>query len=148
MKSEKVYWLFWIIAFVYLNFTMYDIAIGGTSDINIYDTYVVYETYYFPLLITVAFSLSGLGYWLIIVKLKRQLIKWLTLIHTIILIGSILSYWLIRAYETYFLSEESNNFYATRMTLLISAFLIIIVAQPIYVINLVISLFKKPYDNR
>ena len=144
MKQIKVYYLFYFVAVVVILVGLNDP--DSTSDINIHDTYFVIPNLYFATLISAAYLFLGLGYWFFCKILKRNLLNFLTLIHSFILIGGFLLYWII-----YFICQHGNPnpFQQIRraelmnMTLVINTILIVLVAQPIYVFNLLWSLKKK-----
>ncbi|MBW1654208.1 hypothetical protein [Flavobacterium quisquiliarum] len=148
LRKIKVYHLFWFIAILIL-------AIGiaqnnnplATMDINIHDTYFVVRNIESTIFLFLCYFLMGLGYWLIQKVFDKQLVQFLTAIHSIILIGSFIFYWIIFFCNPQY--QVNSNFplyddYVSVNTVLIIEFLLIIfVATPIYIINLLIGIFRK-----
>ncbi|RKR11754.1 hypothetical protein C8C82_3819 [Flavobacterium sp. 81] len=149
IEKIKVYDLFWITAILIL-------IIGfilstdpeSTLDINIHATYFVIANYHLTILLFTSYFLMGLGYWLVQKLLKKQLVKPLTIIHSVILLGSFIIYWIAFFYGKLFLQNpEFPLFFDSRQLMNIilvdEVLLIMFVATPIYIINLLIGLFRK-----
>lgn len=142
----KTYHLFLALALIILFIGI--IANESTLDINIHDTYFVISFRDLSFVLFSLYFLSGIGYWLVGEIFKKNLIKTLTIIHTVILIGSFLIYWIIVGfYQISPIKKDSVPlFYDNELEniiLVISAILVVFIAQPLYIINLLIGLFRK-----
>lgn len=147
LRNIKIYNLFWSVALLILIIGLIqNNNEDNTFDINIHDTYFVIAHLYFALFLSLAYYLTGLGYWLVQKAMKRKLIDLLTIIHSTILNGSFLVYWLVIGYSKSFLNTpfpRFDNYQLINQTLVILTILILLIGQPIYIINLVIGIFKK-----
>ena len=148
LRKIKIYNLFWLVALIILMIGLIQTHNEDTTlDINIHDTYFVIAHFYVALFLSLAYYLIGLGYWIVQKIMKRKLISILTIIHSAILNGSFLVYWLVIGYSKVF-SETPfplfDNYQLINQTLVILSILILFVGQPIYIINLIIGIFKKP----
>ncbi len=115
-------------------------------DINIHDTYYVIEHFLLAEILFLGYLFLGLGYWLVEKILKKQLIPILTKIHTSILIGSFLIYWIVIFCIKISFNENdifNNSYEIINITLMIMFLAIIFIAQPVYVINILVALFRK-----
>ena len=148
LKNLKVYNLFLIVSILILLIGFYrSTDPNSILDINVHDTYFVISNYHCTLVLFTLYFLTGLLYWLFEKLPKKRLIKPLTLIHTIILIGSFVFYWLVVLYSK--LLPGDPNFplfdYGSQLiniTLVNEFLLIIFVAVPVFIINLLIGLFR------
>ncbi|MCA1918206.1 hypothetical protein B0A79_17080 [Flavobacterium piscis] len=146
IKNIKVYHLFWVVAIISLLIGVFNPE--ETLDINIHDTYFVIAGFHMAVVLFVCYFISGFAYWLIQKALKKPLIKYLTLIHSVILIGSYIFYWLIILYCKLFLSNHEFPLFddGSRLISITLAFefvLIIFVALPIFIVNLAIGILRK-----
>ncbi|RZJ55023.1 MAG: hypothetical protein EOO44_02740 [Flavobacterium sp.] len=146
MKNIKieVYHLFFAITVIVLLIGI--IQKDNTLDINIHDTYFVISNLIVSYAICLFYILNGLGYWLLIKIMKKKLVKALTIIHLIVFIGGFIIYWIIIAYSAFRVNNGPHNFYDYQLQSVFSAamaFLIIFVAGPAYIINLLIGIFRK-----
>ncbi|KOP38447.1 hypothetical protein DBB36_12890 [Flavobacterium sp. WLB] len=150
-QKIKAYHLFWITATIILL-----IGIAGinnpdsTLDINVHDTYFVIAHIHIAVVLSLLYFLMGLGYWFIQKVFKKQLIKYLTAIHIVILIGSFISYWLLMLYFKLFPTDAFplfDDYQLVNMLLVSQLLLIIFIATPLYIINLLIALFSKKKVN-
>ncbi|PXY46102.1 hypothetical protein DMB68_02625 [Flavobacterium hydrophilum] len=143
-KNIKVYHLFWLIAVIILLIGLFDP--DSTLDINVHDTYFVIANLHVAIALFIFYFFNGFGYWSVEKVLKKQLQKYLTLIHTTILIGSFVIYWLVILYSKLFLSNPSFPLFdgslIINITLAYEFLLIAFVGLPIYIINLLIGIFK------
>lgn len=148
LKKIKVYHIFWIVAILIVIIgIVQNRDPNAFIDINIHDTYYVLGNFDCTVFLSLSFFLMGTGYWLLQKVFKKQLIQFLTISHSIILIGSFILYWII-----YFCSarhQVNSNFslyddYLSINTVLVCEFfLIVFIATPIYIINLLIGIFRK-----
>ncbi|KFF06004.1 cbb3-type cytochrome c oxidase subunit I [Flavobacterium reichenbachii] len=147
LKKIKIYNLFWLVALIMLMIGLIQTQNEDTTfDINIHDTYFVIAHFYVALFLSLAYYLIGLGYWIVQKAMKRKLIDVLTVIHSVILNGSFLVYWLVIGYCKAFVDIPFplfDNYQLINQTLVILTLLILLIGQPIYIINLIIGIFKK-----
>lgn len=147
-QKIKAYHIFWITAVIILL-----IGIAGinnpdsTLDINVHDTYFVIAHIHIAVVLSLLYFLMGLGYWFIQKVFKKQLIRYLTAIHIVILIGSFISYWLLMLYFKLFPKDMASplfdDYQLVNVLLVSQLLLIIFIATPLYIINLLIALFSK-----
>ncbi|KAF2337832.1 cbb3-type cytochrome c oxidase subunit I [Flavobacterium nitrogenifigens] len=147
MRNLKSYHYFWIVSSIILLIGLSNLKNeDSTIDVNIHDTYYVIEHFLLAEILFFGYLFLGLGYWLVEKILKKQLISILTRIHTSILIGSFLVYWIVILY-TKILSKEddifNNSYEKINITLMTMFLAIIFIAQPIYITNILIALFRK-----
>jgi len=150
-QKIKVYHLLWIVALLILIIGLIDP--DNTLDINIHDTYFVILNLHVAIALFLFYFLNGLGYWSIQKILKKRLIKPLTIIHTTILIGSFVFYWLIIIYSKMFLSNSTFPLFddgrdLINITLVLELLLILFLATPIFIINLLIGLLRRTNNNK
>ncbi len=147
LRKIKIYNLFWLVALIILVIGLIQTNNEDTTfDINIHDTYFVIAHFYIALFLSLTYYLIGLGYWVVQKAMKRKLINVLTIIHSVILNGSFLVYWLVIGYSKVFFETPFplfDNYQLINQTLVILSILILFVGQPIYIINLIIGIFKK-----
>lgn len=148
LKKVKNYHCFWIVSILIVIIGLIkNISVeNDVLDINIHDTYFVISNLDLTLFLSFLYFLNGFGYWIVQKKLKRNLIKSLTIIHSIILIGGFLSYWLVLGYSKLFIKSPFplfDDYEIINKTLVIIASLIVAIGIPIYSINLMIGIFKK-----
>ena len=142
-KKIKIHYLFWIVSLIILLIGISDI--DGTLDINVHDTYYVIPHFDVALILSIIYFIYGFGYWLVQEKFKKRLVKILTLLHSVFLIGSFLAYWIVIYYARLFASNNFplfDNYQTINITLVICSILCLI-ALPIYVANLTIGVFRK-----
>ncbi|WP_291134408.1 hypothetical protein [Flavobacterium sp. UBA7663] len=147
MRNLKSYHYFWIVSSIILIIGIVNLSNGdSTMDINIHDTYYVIEHFLLAEILFLGYLFLGLGYWLVEKILKKQLIPILTKIHTSILIGSFLIYWIVIFCIKISFNENdifNNSYEIINITLMIMFLAIIFIAQPVYVINILVALFRK-----
>lgn len=149
IKKIKVYHLFWIVTVLILLIGLSEINNpDSVICLNIYDTYYVISHYHLSIVLFLSFFLMGLGYWLVQKIFQKQLLKILTIIHSVILIGSFVFYWVILFYCKLFLTDPFallNSSNLINITLFFELLLIVFIGIPVYIINLLIGLFRKSY---
>jgi heme/copper-type cytochrome/quinol oxidase subunit 1 len=148
LKKIKARHLFWIVSILIVIIGFYkENNPNSTLDINIHDTYFVISNYDCTLVLFTLYFLTGLLYWLFEYLPQKQLLKPLTFIHTTILIGSFIIYWLVILYSKIVILRNPfplfDNYLLINSTLIIEFLLIIFVAIPTFLINLLIGLFRK-----
>lgn len=143
-QKIKIYYLFWIVSLITLLIGVSNM--DGTLDINIHDTYFVIAHFYVAIILSIVYFIYGFGYWLVQEKFKKRLVKILTIIHSVFLIGSFLAYWIVIYYTRLFATNNFplfDNYQTINITLVICTVLCLI-ALPIYITNLAIGIFRKP----
>lgn len=114
-------------------------------DINIHDTYYVFEHSSVVILISIIFGIFGFGYW-IMLKANRKLSKWLNWIHIVLTIGGLFLIWILtqlfREPETGTLLIDFDYNQNLNIAIFIIA-LIVIFGQIIYPINLIGGIIKN-----
>ncbi|MFQ6599989.1 cbb3-type cytochrome c oxidase subunit I [Flavobacterium sp. C3NV] len=146
IKNIKVYHLFWFVAVISLLTGLFNP--DETLDINIHDTYFVIASIHMAVLLFVFYFINGFAYWLVQKLLKKPLLRYLTLIHSVIVIGSYIFYWLILLYCKLFLSNSQFPLFddgnqLINISLVLEFMLTIFVAVPIFIVNLSIAIFRK-----
>lgn len=154
-QKIKAYHLFWVISLIILLIGLCRSADPNSSlDINVHDTYFVIAYLHAGILLFLFYFLTGLGYWFVQKILKKQLIKPLTIIHSTILIGSFIIYWLIIFLDDRWFVIDPNfpllNYKSQliNITLISELLIITFVATPIYIINLLIGLLRRIDTNK
>lgn len=147
LKKIKVYHLFWLVALLILIIGLIDP--DHTLDINVHDTYIVMANFHAAITLFLFYFLNGVGYWLIQKVFKKQLIRPLTIIHSIIVIGSFVVYWLIIFLNVTLFTSDPNfpllsyDDQLINITLVLASLLIVFAAMPIFIVNLLIGFFRK-----
>lgn len=147
LRNIKTYNLFWSVALIILIIGLIQTNNEDTTfDINIHDTYFVIAHIYAALFLSLVYYLMGLGYWIVQKVMKRKLVPVLTIIHSAILNGSFLVYWLLIGYSRAFPDTSFplfDNYELINLTLVVLTVLIVLIGQPIYIINLMIGILRK-----
>jgi heme/copper-type cytochrome/quinol oxidase subunit 1 len=147
LRKIKIYSLFWSVALIILIIGLIQTNNEDTTfDINIHDTYFVIAHIYAALFLSLIYYLIGLGYWIVQKVMERKLIRVLTIIHSAIMNGSFLVYWLLIGYSRAFPDTSFplfDNYELINLTLVVLTVLIVLIGQPIYIINLMIGIFRK-----
>ncbi|MBY0487700.1 MAG: hypothetical protein K2P85_11015 [Flavobacteriaceae bacterium] len=147
-KNIKVYHFFWIttllilIVGIFKNYSNENSAI----DINIHDTYYVITNFDLTIVLILLYFFNGFGYWLVKKKLNRNLIKTLTIIHSIIFIGGFITYWSVFLYCEINKNELFplfDDYEIINKTLVLILLLIVGIGIPIYITNLLIAILNK-----
>jgi len=155
LKKIKAHHLFLIVSILILLIGMYRSTDPSSGlDINIHDTYFVMSNYHSTIILFTVYFLSGLLYWLFEKLPKKRLIKPLTIIHSTILIGSFIIYWLIIFLDDKLFIIDPNfpllNYkdQVINITLVLELFIITFVGIPIFIINLLIGLLRGTDNNK
>ena len=142
--TNKAHLIFWISipAILLIGITNWN----GFLDISIHDTYYVIASPHVAFLISILFLLIGLGYWLM-VTFNRPLSKWLTLIHMVITIDGSIIMWIASLLYTKPVTNPDNIVYddslATLNAIYVIGFMVILIGQLIYLINIGLGLLRK-----
>jgi hypothetical protein len=139
-KSYTLCWIFAALALI--------IGLGAGDDlvdINIYDTYYLISSRFLGTLVTIALAVMGLGYYLM-ARFQKKLISWLTGIHLFLTLGGIVLIGLVCFVLS--LTESFGELISTDAMVLLEniillSIVVVIMAQPIYVINLLLGMFRS-----
>ena len=155
LKKIKIHHLFLIVSILILLIGMYRSTDPNSGlDINIHDTYYVMSNYHCTIILFTVYFLMGLLYWLFEKLPQKQLIKPLTIIHSTIMIGSFIIYWLIIFLDNKLFVIDPNfpllNYkdQFINITLVSELFIITFVGMPIFIINLLIGILKRTDNNK
>ncbi|MGE6354244.1 hypothetical protein ACQKCJ_10245 [Flavobacterium sp. NPDC079362] len=145
LKKIKVYHLFWFVSIIVLLIGTFNP--DETLDINVHDTYFIIAQLHVAIVLFLFFFLNGFGYWFVHRVLKKSLEKYLTLIHSFIVLGSFIFYWLIILYSKLFLFNPDfllfDEYQLINIILISEFMLIVFIALPIFITNLLIAIFRK-----
>ena len=145
-KKIKTYHSFWIVSSIILIIGLYDME--GTLDINVHDIYFVIPHFDIAIILSIVYFIYGFGYWLVQEKLKKRLVRILTLLHSVFLIGSFIAYWI----AIYYSRVTTTNFplldhYQTINITLVICTILCMIALPVYITNLAIGIFRRTSDS-
>lgn len=150
LNKIKVYHIFWIVALLILiiGFIQDNDDPTANLDINIHDTYYVVRNFDSTIFLFICYFTMGFGYWLVQKVFKKQLVKSLTILHSLIFIGSFVIYWLALIYSMIFLQKSEfptflSDYQLINSTLVLELLVITFIGIPIYIINLLIGLIRK-----
>ncbi|MCL6295430.1 cbb3-type cytochrome c oxidase subunit I [Jejuia spongiicola] len=110
-------------------------------DINVHDTYYIIAYIHLAILISILFGIIGLGYW-IMLETNRKLSKLLNLIHITLTIGGFIAIWITSLILTESAEYEFDDIGKRNLIIALILFLMIL-GQFLYIINLIIGLFKR-----
>ncbi len=140
--THKPYIIFWVLIPIML---IYGFSLGdSTLDINIYDTYFVTPKLQLWYALSHLFAIYGILYW-IIINFNRKTNNFLTSTHLIITITGLILLLIISPIFGIESVSLSKN-YDRGNIIIIAEFVItfiILLAQILFVVNLVLSLFRK-----
>ena len=146
----KVYHIFWIVALLILiiGFIQNNDHPTANLDINIYDTYIVTRNFDSTIFLFICYFIMGFGYWLIQKVFKKQLVKSLTILHSLIFIGSFVIYWIALIYVKLLPPKPEfplffSEYQLINSTLVLELLVITFIGIPVYIINLLIGLIRK-----
>ncbi|KAF2340922.1 hypothetical protein [Flavobacterium tistrianum] len=143
----KVYHLFWIVSILVLIIGFIKSFYPNSFlDINIHDTYYIISNLAITASLFFLYFFMGSGYWLIEKVFKKQLTKPLTVIHSIILIGSFMIYWFLFLYYKLIANNDfslADDSLVLNLVLILEIFVILFVATPIYIANFMMSFLRK-----
>lgn len=136
-----LYLTFWIISLVifFIGFP-YRNQPQEVLDINFDDTYYVISFFQLSLFFGLFYFLIGFGYWLVN-RLRGRLNKTLLFVHTFIMLGSLIGVLIIW-------NTTNENDFIRNTVAVISLMAILFVAQPIYVVNLMLGIFNWRKDRK
>ncbi len=113
-------------------------------DINIHDTYFVFEGFYFSIFISLIIGLLSLGYWFIL-KSNRKINSWLTYLHiSLTILGGLLYYKGLESLHNIVVRFTENiESMKTAYIILTVGFFTFLLAQLLYLVNLFIALINR-----
>ena len=114
-------------------------------DFNIHDTYFVISDLHLSSLISIIYGIIGIGYW-VHLKTNRKLIKSFVVLHIILTIGGTITFFGISFIPVNtFMDSDSSYFDAiSRQDFILSMLvLLIFLAQGLYLVNLIIDIYKE-----
>lgn len=144
MFKFKAHQYFWITCFFFLLLWFYWSNSDDAIDINIHDTYFVFANSHIVKLLFVLYGVIGFIYWTFY-KVKISLIRMLTKLHVLITIGCVPIYFL--GVNLIFEFKPKSDFplfgnFNYHVYFLLTLYSLVIIAQLIFVINLLISSIK------
>ena len=133
---NKPHMFFWGLIPIILLIGMFEVynSVDDFLDINIHDTYFVIDRFHLLGFMIFLFILLGLGYWGTYLN-KRKLITGITFLHVILNFIALLSF-----VSSFFLSFEDVNMILT------VGFLVFVLAQLLYPINILSALIREKND--
>jgi len=147
LKKIKAHHLFLIVTILILIIGLYNAKDSdSTLDISVHDTYFVISNYHSTLALFIVYFFTGIIYWLFENKTQKRLVKWLTFIHSVILIGSFIIYWIVVLFSKLFITNDPFPFFDNQLinaTLVTEFIIILFVAIPAFLVNVLIGLFRK-----
>lgn len=143
--KHKAHMYFWITTIlIVLAGGVEHLLFGDTTlDLNVLDTYYVIDHLHVVILLTLVYFTLGLGYY-VLYKTRILLNKKLTKVHTVITVLAVLAYYSLWAYNAIINTADHMTIsnYGALNTELVIIFFIVLLAQPLYLLNIVISLIK------
>jgi hypothetical protein len=146
LKSLNVYHYFWMVSLVILIIGFLYINSDAVLGVNVGDTYYVVAYLHLAVLLFIIYFLTSVGYWFVLKVLGKPMIHFLTIIHCVVMFGWFIVYGSVVFYSnvivtTPFPLYDKNSLPNSAIILLSS--LIYFVAQPLYLLNIVIGIFRK-----
>jgi heme/copper-type cytochrome/quinol oxidase subunit 1 len=147
ISNIKVYTVFWTVSMLMLCIGLIlNTASDSTFDLNVHDTYFVIANLHLAIALSVVYYLQGVGYWILQKAMKRKLIFVLTMIHSVILIGSFVFYWLLLGYTNVCPKRSFplyDDYILVNQSVMLLLLLIVIIGFPAYIVNITIGIFRK-----
>jgi len=144
MFKFKAHQYFWITCLFFVLLWFLWIKTDDVFDINIHDTYYVIANVLVAKLLFVFYGFVGFIYWTFY-KVKISLIRMLTKLHILITIGCVPIYFLVVNLIFEFKPESDFPLFGNsnyHVYFLLTLYSLVIIAQLIFVINLLISSIK------
>jgi len=148
MLFKKNYFYFWLTAVLILATGFFIYPAGLKTTINFNDTYYVFVNRELTTFLTVLYLFFGFVYWLY-EKLDYKLNRFLTMLHTILMVGGFIVYNALLWYTNYEKPlpnlQNMKNFSAGHDTNVdfIVLFMMLLAVQPFFIFNLILGGFKK-----
>ncbi len=109
-------------------------------DINVHDTYFVIAHFHLTILMSIPFTIFGIGYWLI-KKTNKRLSKWMTKAHVGLTFGGIFCIvFLLQLYREDIMEYRYNVFLSLIITVVV---FVIIIGQLFFPFNIIYGLINK-----
>jgi len=149
MLKHTHFW-FWSTAIIILilGFIVYDP--DTTLDVNVRDTYYVIAHSHLTVITAVFYFISGLPYF-IFKLLKCRPYRVFTVIHLAVMVGGFIAYYIIsfiiRAMATKNEFPIFDNTAERLNTLAILSFFLVVLVQPLFLVNILIGTFRKQQPN-
>jgi heme/copper-type cytochrome/quinol oxidase subunit 1 len=143
--KHKAHMYFWITAIfiIVIGFVVYLINGDTTLNINVHDTYLVVSHTHFTILFALLYFILGTAYW-VPYKTNLSLNKKLTKVHTVITVLAVPTYCALTAYYAMLYTPNSLTDDANSLnTGILIIFFTVLLIQPLYPLNIVISLIKR-----
>jgi heme/copper-type cytochrome/quinol oxidase subunit 1 len=143
--KHKAHMYFWIttILIIVLGFVVYCINGDTNLDINVHDTYLVVSHTHFTILFALLYFILGTAYW-VPYKTKLSLNKKLTKVHTVITMMAVPAYCALTAYYAMLYTPDPLTDGANSLnTGILIIFFTVLLIQPLYLVNIVISVIKR-----
>lgn len=142
--KHKAHMYFWITTIlIVLAGGVEHLLFGDTTlDINVHDTYIVVGHTHVTILFALIYFILGTAYW-VPYKTNLSLSKKLTKAHTVITVLAVPAYYALTAYYAMLYTPNSLTDGANSLnTGILIIFFTVLLIQPLYLLNIVISLIK------
>lgn len=146
LKSLNVYHYFWMVSLVILIIGFLYINSDAVLGVNVGDTYYVVAYLHLAVLLFIIYFLTGVGYWFVLKALGKPMIRFLTIIHCVIMFGWFIVYGSVVFYSNVIVTTPFplfDDYQYSNQTLFFSILLISFVAQPTFLLNISIGIFRK-----
>lgn len=135
LKSVNVYHYFWMVSLVILIIGFLYINSDAVLGVNVGDTYYVVAYLHLAVLLFIIYFLTGVGYWFVLKVLGKPMIRFLTIIHCVIMFGWFIVYGSVVFYSNVIVTTPFplfDDYQYSNQTLFFSILLISFVAQPFF----------------
>lgn len=139
--SNKPYKPIWYSILFVLGLSL--LSLNNTIDIQLHATYYVIASIYIGLFFSICLGVIGVTYWLV---RDKRLVNWMTIIHVIITISTILFIMLIGLVFEKLIDRDFEAIRASNQ-IMFAAISIAILVQLAFVVNLVLSLARDIRKN-
>jgi heme/copper-type cytochrome/quinol oxidase subunit 1 len=144
--KHKAHMYFWIttILIVFAGGVEHLLFGDTTLDLNVHDTYYVIDHLYVVILLTLVYFTLGLGYY-VLYKIGISLNKKLTKVHTVVTVLAVPAYYSLCSYYAIINAADPMTIsnYGALNTELVIIFFAVLLIQPLYFINIIVSLIKR-----
>jgi heme/copper-type cytochrome/quinol oxidase subunit 1 len=143
--KHKAHMYFWIISILLLLEGVLEriVSKDTTLDINVHDMYLVIDHLYVNILFALLYFILGVAYW-VPYKTNLSLNKKLTKVHTVITVMAVPAYCALTAYYAMLYTPNPLTDGANSLnTGILIIFFTVLLIQPLYLVNIVISLIKR-----
>ena len=146
LKSLNVYHYFWMVSLVILIIGFFYINSDAVLGVNVGDTYYVVAYLHLAVLLFIIYFLTSVGYWFVLKVLGKPMIHFLTIIHCVVMFGWFIVYGSVVFYSNVIVTTPFplfDDYQYSNQTLFFSILLISFVAQPSFLLNISIGIFRK-----